>query len=1012
MEIKREERTVCDVCPKDSSCVTEEIMGEHTLTLNFLSRHAVDLRINDHVDLDGTRYKIRHNEKVTKKETSLGWEYSVQLYASRYDLSDVEFFLHGTPERKKNLDYYTATARDWLALLVKNMNRTESGWETGSCVESRMITLSFKDKKAGTVLDELAKELDTEYWISGKTINIGRREYASEGLVLAQGEGMGFAELEVSAVDETPPVTVLYPYGSDKNIGPDYGADYLLLPGGRLSIERNVERYGRIEKSKQFDHVFPKGEFTVTERIDDHTLRASGIDFDLADCLLDGVEAVVTFQDGGLAGYDLAIAEGGWDNATKSIRLKPNQRENALRVPGDINFAVGDRFILTGIRMPAAYVEKAEALLLEEAGEWLAARCEKRVKLRAKCDEATFRQRGITVGCGQMVGVYSRQLGIDREIRATKVKRYIGKDGALTYRHELTLSDFLEPNGLKDLAGDVSRVPEEIEDRVRPLREYTKRSWRDVMETLGMMFDPEGDYFTELIKPLAVHTARLVVGANSQQMDLVGVRFTPNADNDPNYLKSTAGKLAHFTIDEDKVREWAIPASSHRLEGERPYYVYARCPKEGDTGSIVVSERQIRLMDDPGHYHFWVGTLNTPEDNVRSWSPNYGYTEIAGQTITTGVIKDKAARLAIDLAKGTVTGPVTFSPGTTGYGNIADRPDLTPLYNGVRDSLSAAEEASAAANRARGEVDAKARVFYSNYAPSGARDNDLWVDGVNIYRWDARSGGWALASKYDNTETRINGGLITTGAIAFGSTGGMAGSGTIRIWSGGQAVAGGLPPRDPTFRVMGDGDVESRGSIYIANPNGYRLAGFSGLGTADGSVRIWAGGTNPGIAPFRVTQDGSIYATRGKIGRFDITGDSRLIWNQSGYFGGLSRSLKLGYSSGNEGVIDVTFDGATEGRFGVKAVGRANGSAAIYGSSRNASTFPDSNQVWAGWFDGLIFSEGYFARRPNGKLIGGRTEAVRMDNSDTWLIFSEGIYVGYHNARAVEPKIDNFNLGG
>ena len=96
------------------------------------------------------------------------------------------------------------------------MNRVESGWVTGSCIESRMITLSFKDKTVGAVLDEIVKELDTEYWISGKTVNIGKRESDSNGLVLAQGEGMGFTELEVSAVDDTPPITVLYPYGSDK----------------------------------------------------------------------------------------------------------------------------------------------------------------------------------------------------------------------------------------------------------------------------------------------------------------------------------------------------------------------------------------------------------------------------------------------------------------------------------------------------------------------------------------------------------------------------------------------------------------------------------------------------------------------------------------------------------------------------------------------------------------------------------------------------------------------------
>ena len=91
-----------------------------------------------------------------------------------------------------------------------------------------------------------------------------------------------------------------------------------------------------------------------------------------------------------------------------------------------------------------------------------------------------------------MVGVYSEQLDIDREIRVTKIKRYIEKDGTPSYRYELTLSDFLESNGFKDLVDDVNKVPEEIEDAVKPVREHTKRSWRDVMETLGMMFDRKG----------------------------------------------------------------------------------------------------------------------------------------------------------------------------------------------------------------------------------------------------------------------------------------------------------------------------------------------------------------------------------------------------------------------------------------------------------------------------------------------------------------------------------------
>lgn len=1078
MEIKRGNTVVCDVYLKDNSYTVEEIMGEDTLTLNFLSRNVVNLQINDYIDFEGTKYKVRHNEKVTKRETSLGWEYTVQFYSSRYDLLDAEFFLHGTPERKKNFDYYTGTARDWLTLFVKNMNRTGSGWVAGSCIESRMITLSFKDKKVGMVLDELIKELDTEYWISGQTINIGRREYSSNGLVLAQGEGMGFTELEVSAVDDTPPVTVLYPYGSDKNLGPDYGTDYLLLPDGRLSIEKNVEKYGRIEKSMQFDHIFPKGEFAVTEKIDDYTLRASGMDFNLTDCLLDGVEVIVTFQDGGLAGYDLAIVEDSWDNDLKQFKLKQNDQENALKVPGDINFSVGDKFILTGLKMPQSYRDNASLQLQEEAQAWLDGKCEKRIQLRGKCDEIVFRLQNIFIACGQMVGVYSEQLDIDREIRVTKIKRYIEKDGTPSYRYELTLSDFLESNGFKDLVDDVNKVPEEIEDAVKPVREHTKRSWRDVMETLGMMFDPEGDYFTELIKPLAVHTAQLIVGTNSQQMELIGMKFIPNADNDANYFKNTAGKLVHFTVSEE-IREWAIPAASFRLNNSLAYYVYAKCPKEGKNGSIYVSERQIKLEDETGYYHFWVGVLNTPEDGVRSWLPNYGYTEAAGQTITTGLIKDRLARLVIDLVNARITaingatieGKVTFTSGTSGYNNITDKPDLSvygtkDLLNSIKDNLqnqldgkidtyyqssnpwnswpsgtepghvgdmwyntstgvlqtyigpssniwreivdpAAVEAARAAATAADVKADSKRRVFTSTpYPPYDAGDQWITYGTKNSSMFickTSRSAGssynpsdWQKADIDGNTQVTIDRGIVTaSGFLTFGSTAGMRADGTIRLWCGGTKD-------NPTFQVSNAGEVMAKTAIRLQN----NMAGLTGVGTADTSVRFWAGSSTPESAPFRVTQNGMAYMSGGKIGYFEIM-NNRLVWEGRDYFGDTSRTIKLGYGSNNDGLVDVAFGASTQGRFGVKAVGRASGSAAIYGSSQTSPSYPDSGTVWAGWFDGYTYSKAYFAKGAKGNTKGGMSGAVRIDNSDTWFVFAGGVCIGYRNARQYDSTAES-----
>ena len=709
MKIKRGSTVLCDAYLKNNSFTVDEIMGEQTLTLNFLSRDVIDFEVGDYVECEGERYKIRYKEKVTKREKSLGWEYNIPFYSSKYDLEDVVFFLNGKPEYKKNFDSYTGTARQILELIVKNMNREDSGWKVGSCIESRPITISFKDKSVGNVLDDTVKQIDTEYWISQKTVSIGKRKYDSNGLVLGQGEGLGFTELEVSSVDEERPTTVIYPYGSDKNLGPDYGADYLMLPGGLKEMSKNTDKYGRLGQKKiQFDHIFPKGEFLVTTKIDDLTLQASGIDFNLKDCLLDEVEAIVTFQDGGLAGYDLAIVKESVDDKVKQFKLKENKEENALTVPGDINFAVGDKFILTGIKMPQVYIDNASSQLAEEAQTWLDEHCEKRIQLRGKCDEVLFRQMNLFISCGQMVGVYSDQLKIDREIRVTKVKRYIENDDKPAYRYELTLSDFLQGNGFKDLVNDVDKFPDEIEDKVKPVREWTKRSWRDVMETLGMMFDPEGDYFTELIKPLAVHTAQLIVGTNSQQMDLIGVKFIPNADNDPNYFKNTAGKLVHFTVSET-VREWSIPAASFRLSNSLAYYVYAKCPKEGSTGSILVSERQIKLEAEAGYYHFWIGVLNTPEDSIHSWNPNYGFTEIAGQTITTGVIKDKLARLVVDLVNAhiiakngaTISGKILFGEGTSGLENIKEWPAAKKI---IDDAVREIDETSKALTDFEGTV--------------------------------------------------------------------------------------------------------------------------------------------------------------------------------------------------------------------------------------------------------------------------------------------------------------------
>ena len=178
---------------------------------------------------------------------------------------------------------------------------------------------------------------------------------------------------------------------------------------------------------------------------------------------------------------------------------------------------------------------------------------------------------------------------------------------------------------------------------------------------------------------------------------------------------------------------------------------------------------------------------------------------------------------------------------------------------------------------------------------------------------------------------------------------------------------------------------------------------LEGLVTANGYFKVLTDGS---IETRNANISGIVKATSGKIGGFTID-SGRLAWKGYDYFGEDSRSLKLGVSEEPaEGVVDVSFGAATTGRFGVKAVGRTANSAAIYGSSQSVQSYPTGGTVWAGFFDGYIYADGYFTKSKKGNIKGGMNGAVRIDDSDTWFVFVNGICVGFSNAREYDATAD------
>ena len=141
-----------------------------------------------------------------------------------------------------------------------------------------------------------------------------------------------------------------------------------------------------------------------------------------------------------------------------------------------------------------------------------------------------------------------------------------------------------------------------------------------------------------------------------------------------------------------------------------------------------------------------------------------------------------------------------------------------------------------------------------------------------------------------------------------------------------------------------------------------------------------------------------IEAVSGFIGGFTIEG-GRLVWTRSDYFGGTSRSLKLGSGTAKEGVVNVTFNAATDGKFGVCAVGAtAGGSAAIYGSSKSNPTYP-SNYIYAGYFDGNVevlgdvSANGFYPRDGNGNSLSVLSDVWITNLDSPGKVYKQKIHI-------------------
>lgn len=252
------------------------------------------------------------------------------------------------------------------------------------------------------------------------------------------------------------------------------------------------------------------------------------------------------------------------------------------------------------------------------------------------------------------------------------------------HTYELTLSDTVTKSTTVRVLNEIEDINDVI--NINKLADPTRarRRWMATQELLNMVFDPEGDYYSEKIKPLSIETQMLSVGAKSTQFTLLNVTFQPNYNKDPNALYISGGRLAHYAIEEN-IRQWVLTTATYtNLKPATAYYIYARCSTTAGNGTIILSESAITVEQEAGYYNFLVGVLNSVVTDAGGKNPGrlvsltYGSSTINGRFLRTGRIESSGGgKCYFDLDNDEIGGVIRFVGSDGNYYDIADVQEKT-----------------------------------------------------------------------------------------------------------------------------------------------------------------------------------------------------------------------------------------------------------------------------------------------------------------------------------------------
>jgi len=336
---------------------------------------------------------------------------------------------------------------------------------------------------------------------------------------------------------------------------------------------------------------------------------------------------------------------------------------NYVLPSGNVKPKKGDKFVLLYILMPESYITQAEERLEEVARKYLEENSKSKISYTVNLDPIFFANRPLVANAlkeGVSVRVNDDELG---DMETEGGQHYTVKSVqslVINYKADQQIPSYQITLAEKIASNPINRIQNEVDDnKENIINESTQntvnrrngiRNSRNLRALKDTIFDTDGYFNDEHLRPLSIETPYLAVGTKSRNFTTNGIDIKTYKSGESFRVSLSEGYINHRAYwwgggeeppaDVDKFT-WGINDSLDMdlPDNDKMYYIYIKAERASQLAEWYISPEQLMFDFDINCYHFLLGVIFPVSEDHRDISFKYGMSYITGGAIYGDVIK-------------------------------------------------------------------------------------------------------------------------------------------------------------------------------------------------------------------------------------------------------------------------------------------------------------------------------------------------------------------------------------